>query len=555
MSRFVMEAIAVRERASDGEDASASHPNSLMPHMLVITADSLQTNASLIAPAEGAMRFIASSPALLRDAQRGIPQMLARLASQCGYPLALDGTGAAVLSGPPISVQVVGERSAEDAAAIAMAERCGVARIAAESVMPPRNPARHPTWFQPMIDRWQDDHGAALLVIVPPGALPVWAAQLFTALGNEESPLNARCLVVTSDSDLGAALPAGMALIPRDVHLPAHLMTALNRLRAASALPQLADTTPLFSHAEALSAVVRAVSAHHKKPCIYLDVGDGTTIVIANGERITIHYDPDDDFSRSAMRRVHRRDLAEITRWIPAAPDTASLRRWATRRASWPVAILTDAEDRAIAAAFARACLIQALERIMHGIPDEAIWLLGPAITRLGAPAAALGIVADLIGSAHVAIVACDRDDLLPVIGALALVFPANISDLLLNDAVVPVGSVVRASFGTPRGRSAPSVRITDEEGHTQTADVAENALTAIAGQGSVTLQFTGRTTASDRIVGAGGAGGILIDTRRRPLTSAPHDQARPNVSTRLRPAAMAGAVTGEHPNGGQRVP
>lgn len=554
MSRFVMEAIAVRERASDGEDASAGHPNSLMPHMLVITADSLQTNASLIAPAEGAMRFIASSPALMSEAQRGIPQALDRLAPQCGYAIAAEMMGAAVLSGPPITVQVVGERSAEDAAAIALAERFGVARVTATLVTPPRNPARHRSWFQPIIDAWQNGYSEVLLIIVPPGALPQWAAQLFTALGYVETSPCTYALVIASDSELAAALPTSAMLIPRDEHFSSHLTATLNRSRAASAFPHLADTTPLFSHAEALSAALRAVSAHREKPCMYLDVSDGTTIIIADGDRATVYHDPDSDFSRGAMRLVHDREPAGVTRWIPAALDTASLRRWAARRASWPMALLTDAEDRAIAAALARACLTQALERVLHRIPDEAIWLLGPAVTRLGS-AAVLGIVADLIGTARVAVVACDGDDLLPAIGALSLTYPANMSDLLLDDAVEPVGSVVRTSFGTARGHDGDSVQVTNGEGRTHTMEVAGNALTTIAVRGSVTLRFTGQTTAGDEIDAEGGAGGILIDTRRRPLTAAARDPARPNVSRRLRPAVMESAVMGENPNGSQRVP
>lgn len=545
----------MRNAASDTGETSADRRRDMTTHMRVIAADSLQVTALMIAPAEGQIRFIASSPAMTTEARRGIPDALARLASQCGDTLATDMTSAAVVSGPPIAMQVIGAPRAEDAAAIEMATRFGIAKSTAAPLTPPRNPARHQSWFQPALNAWRDGRSEALLVIVPPGALPQWAAQFFNTLGDVAPPPGGNCLVLASDADLAAALPNDIILIPRGDHLAARLAATLNRLRAASALPGLDDDTPLFAHTEALSAAVRAISARHRKPCIYLEVADGTTLIVADGDEAAVYHDPDHDYSRGAVRLVGRREPAELMRWMPFALDTALLRRWTMRRASWPMAFLTEPEDRAIAAALARACLIPAVERITHRLPNEAVWVLGPALTRLGSPAAALGIVADLMDSPHVAVVACDSDDLLPAIGALTLTYPGITADILFHDAVVPVGSVVRASFGHARERGRTSVRLTDGKEGTHTLDVTRNALTTIAGQGPMTLRFAERELPGGVISIEGGAGGILIDTRRRPLTAGAPDPTRPNVSNRLRALAANGGIADEQRREFPRVP
>ena len=56
--------LPVRNAASDLSAIPADQQPDMMPHRLIATADSLQATVSLIAPAEGEMRFIASSPAI-----------------------------------------------------------------------------------------------------------------------------------------------------------------------------------------------------------------------------------------------------------------------------------------------------------------------------------------------------------------------------------------------------------------------------------------------------------------------------------------------------------
>ncbi len=522
--------------AADGASATPPiQPGSVTPQLLIVTVDSVQAAIALIAPTEGEARFIASRPAIADEPHRGIPGALARLAAQCGFALTEEMIGATIVAGPPIALRVVGECDAADAAALAIVERFGVARIVAEP-MTPRNPTRDRSWYRPVIDAWRDGRIEALLVVVPPGVLPLWAAQFFTALGAVTADRQARLLALASDADLADALPADAIVLPRDAHQASHLSGALNRLRAARFLRGNAADAPILARPEALAVATRAVSAACRRPCVYLDVADGTTVMIADENGVAVYHDPETDYARGAVRLLNRCESAQITRWIPFAVSASSLRTWALRRISEPMAILADEKDRVIAAGFAHAALSMALEKIALPIPDGAMWVLGPTLARLGSHAAALRIVADLMPSARVAIVTCDDDDLIPAVGALSVSHPADASSLLVHDALMPTGSVVQASSPGRRARGVMTATLASDD-RTVTIEVTPDTLTAIPCLTSATFSLTGDAARGDRINVHGGPGGVLIDARRRPLAAVTPHASRPSVSGRLRPA------------------
>jgi len=522
------------------DEASATptvQSGGVTPQLLIVTVDSVQVAAALIAPTEGEARFIASRPAIVDEPHRGIPGALTRLTAQCGFALADATIVATIVAGPPIAVRVVGKRTAADATALASAERFGVARMVAAPVTPPRNPTRDRAWYRPVIDAWRDGLIEALLVVVPPGILPFWAAQFLTALGEVPTGGQGRVLLLTSDADLADTVPADAIVLPRDAHQASHLSGALNRLRAARLLHGSAADAAILARTEALAVAARVVSATCGRPCVYLDVADGTTVIVADENGVAVHHDPEIDYARGAARLLNRCEAARITRWIPFAVSTSALRTWALRRISAPTALLADEEDRVIAAGFARAALVMALETITLPIPDGAMWVLGPALARLGSHAAVLRIVADLMPSARVAIVTCDDDDLIPAVGALSVSHPADASSLLAHDALVPTGSVVQESSPGRRARGVMTATLASND-RTVTIEVPPDTLTAIPWLTSATFSLTAEASSGDRISVEGGPGGILIDTRRRPLTAVTPHASRPSVSGRLRPAA-----------------
>gem|GEM_PF-5883570 len=533
----------MRTSFGDAPITRTDQQGAMLPHQLFATADSLQISISLIALAEGHARFVTGSPAITHEPRRGLPGALDRLAEQCGYALTEELIRAVVVAGPPLAVHIVGDCGTTDQAALDLAEQCGIAHIVAPPILPPRHPARDRSWFEPIADAWKSGRLEALLVVIPPGALPLWVPPLLTTLSNIPCPAHARLLILGSDTDLSTALPPGALLIPRDDRLTERLTDALNRERAVRLLDRFPVEATIVSRPEALTAAARAIASARRVPCVLLDVADGTTVIVANNGTAAVYHHPDIDCARGAVRLLNRVKPDEIARWLPFTLDATALRTWALRRVSWPMAILTDDEDCAVAAALARAALRVVLGTITSPIPEGAVWIVGQSIMRLGPPAVALRMIADLMPSVRVATVAGDADDLLAVVGALGSRYPDDVIRPLTDDALLPVGSVIQAVLSGERAGEPLSATFTHGD-HTMTVDLLPNAIATIAGDVATTVTLTrnGRDDAPIRT--QGGPGGILVDTRRRPLTAIPQPGPRPNVSGRLRPALAIGDVS-----------
>lgn len=532
-----MENAAVRVPIDRATAPGTDQPTGLAPHQLIVTADSLRVNLSLVAPTEGRARFITNSPAITHEARRGIPGALYRLADQCGFPCTEEMIHGVVVAGPPLALHLVGERGTADQTALDYIARYGIAHVEAPPPPLPRHPERDRAWCDAIRATWEEGEFETLLVVIPPGALPLWVAPLLTTLAEGKPAEYARLLVIGSDPDLAAALPPGALFLPRDERLTEHLAAALNYQRATRLFNWLPGQTPVVSRPEALAAAARAIATERGTPCVYLDVADGTTVVVADERAFALHHDPAMDYARSAVRLLNRAGPDEIARWLPFPLDPAALRAWAVRRVSWPMATLTDDEDRAIAAAMARAALRLALGSIRERISDGAAWILGQSVAALGAPAFALRSVADLLPAVRLATVARDGDDLLPIVGLLASLNADDATGALVADAVIPAGSVLQDSASGERARGTRSVTITCRDDR-RTVAVPSNTMTTIPCDAPATITLTrdGRDETPIRV--EGGDGGILLDTRRRPLATVPRQESRPNVSERLRPTA-----------------
>ncbi|MHB8645029.1 MAG: hypothetical protein ACYDAR_04485 [Thermomicrobiales bacterium] len=488
------------------------------------------------------MRFITSSTATTTEPRRGLPGALRRLAEECGFPLGEEQIRGVIVAGPPIALHVIGACSTTDQAVLDHVEQLGIARVVAPSLTPPRHPMRDRSWHAPIADAWRDGQLEALLVIIPPGALPVWAPPLLTALDETSLAGDGQLLIVGSDADLERALPPGTRFIPRGDNAVERMMHALNRIRAARLLGRVPGDATIVSRPEAVAIATRAVAARQGESCVFLDVADGTTIVVAQDGAAAVYHDPAIDYAHGTVRLLNRVGPEAIARWLPFSLDATALRTWAVRRASWPMAILTSTDDCAIAAAFARAALRTLLDTV-GAIPNGARWMLGPSVTRLGSPMASLGLIADLMPAVRLATVVSETEDLSPALGVCESFFLGDTLHVLQDDAFLPIGSVIRASLDGERPAAALSATVTRGRG-TMTVNVAPNATTTIAGDGAATVTLTRSGRDDAPIEAQGGPGGILVDTRRRPLRALPQEDARPNVSARLRSLSAVNDVS-----------
>lgn len=243
-------------------------------------------------------------------------------------------------------------------------------------------------------------------------------------------------------------------------------------------------------------------------------------------------------------------DLEEILRWTPEAFSEAELSDLIYNRSINPQTIAVTEEEIHLEQALARALLRQALEEAgsswgwtKPGAPimpsAGLIVLCGNALAAAPRPGQALLTVLDALQPTGVFSVAVDRDGVLPMLGLLAKEEPAAAVQILEGGALFELGWVIApAGAGVPGERA---IRITveseDKGEYRIDAEFGELIAVPLAPNASAKLSLKperkvdiGRGPGRGRkITVHGGAVGLVVDVRGRPLLLPQDDEERRN--------------------------
>ena len=514
-------------------------------HILIHCADQ-GLGASLLAATEGRMRFITSVPIAAATEELTVPRLLATLAEQTGLALRPSDISAVLLSGRPDRLMVLGDPASHDAHAFGHLARLGVACLAQESLVPPARAARLSPWVRMVLDQWQAGGADALVVVIPPGPLPLWAAQFLTALNALPLDDAIRCIFVTSDEALSALLPPAAVHVTRGESLTEMLIATLGRWRLARAAIPHGEATPVIYRQQVLTTAVQAAETMLGRPVAYLDFSAGGTCIVSTKQAVQLAHFPDLDCGRGIGTIIERCGLDRIAHWLPQRSDAPDIRRWALHRMLWPHAALTEDLDRLIAGAFARAAARWMIAESGISIPQDALCVLGPSWLYWSTPAAAMRAVADILALTGAVRVALDVDDLMAAIGFLMRAGPDDLSSLLERDALLPLGTIVPLPTGDPRhAEGGIAVDLVGDDGSNHLT-AASAGMTIVPNTGPATLSYRGRRDHRTVAVEVeGGQCGLLLDARPRPLAhSSEMMPSRDSVSARLRSEPRSGTPT-----------
>jgi hypothetical protein len=509
------------------------------PRSVILHLGDYRCEALLTAATEGATRFVASAPDEPGPSGDGVATALQMLADQCGDALTQEDIEAIIVRGRPLSARVVGELIDADRAALHAVERDGTVRILTAHDAPPRRASRRKEWAEQIAAQSRRGANDLLIVALPTGNVPVWAAQLVNAV--QESPRRAdhQLVILASDAALAPALLPDTILLERNDTLPRTLAGTLAHIRAARRAPNLPARAHALSAVAATAAGVSFARGTQDETIAYLNLSEGSTIVIAHPAGIDVLHDADCDMAAGAVTLLHRVGAETIARWIPFPMDAASLRSWAVRRVAAPRALLIDPADRAIAGGFARAVFRVLIARsAAPHTPTRCI--VGPGLMRIGMAADAMRAVADSVPVSRLAAIEADVDDLLPAVGYFAMHAADSARSLLAHDALAPLGTILAVPSRGERSDAAVVALLTGSSGETRTP-IARDELTPIALRSAGTIRLIRRDGREESCAVGGGPGGVLVDTRARPLRgSAAKADTRGKISDRLR-APVAG--------------
>lgn len=298
------------------------------------------------------------------------------------------------------------------------------------------------------------------------------------------------------------------------------------------------DVLPIPT-ARAFGSVMGYLAALYKGRVYGLDLGAGSvTFTTADPQQVRLSVRSDLGMGRHVGVLRNPAGIEAIQSWLPEEVDPAAIQNYLANKLLQPHTIPATSEELHLEQAVARLMMQRTvqdaatdwgwMDRQALLPPCQLLVLRGRTLTEAPRPSQVAMMVLDAIQPTGVFAVALDRYGVLPALGALAAFEPLVPVQVLEAGALVELGwVVVPYGHATPGHRAIHAVMETDK-GARVMADVEYGSLevlTLLPGETAVLrLQPSRRFDVGNgpgrerKITISGGALGLVIDARGRPL-------------------------------------
>ncbi len=298
------------------------------------------------------------------------------------------------------------------------------------------------------------------------------------------------------------------------------------------------------STASALGRVIRFLSEKYEpeKGVMGVDIGSDSIVLAAafNGEE-TLRVFPSLGVGGGASGVLEKSSLEEIKRWMPIALPDKEIRNYIYNKSAYPASLPMLEEHLEIEIALAKQALrIAILNTIpsLHRNSDKSGSLMpavepiigsGRILTKAPNLSQVMSILLDGLQPTGVTTLAVDQNGLLPGLGATAEINPLLTVQVVESNTFLNVGTIIAPIGYTRPGITVLRIRILREDGRSITRDIKYGTLTVLPidfGE-KVSLHIRplhrfdigmGGPGKAGKVTAVGGALGIVIDTRGRPL-------------------------------------
>ncbi len=287
------------------------------------------------------------------------------------------------------------------------------------------------------------------------------------------------------------------------------------------------------------------------KGVLGVDVGaSSTTIACALQGQLALRVFPQLGLGTKLNNLTHYIPLELITRWLSEEIPDATVRDYLQNKAVYPASLPITPEELDIEQAITRQILRTAVHSTISALPFELRsagdaflpWLepilaSGGALSLAPTPGQSLLMLLDGLQPVGVTTIVLDQNNLLAPLGAAAEINPLMVVQTLESHAFLNLGTIIAPVGRSRQGSTVLRVRATFEDGSDTKFDVKYGSIEIIplpAGQ-SAQLHLQplhrfdigmGAPGRSGRVRVVGGALGIIIDARGRPL-NLPQDPGR----------------------------
>ena len=305
------------------------------------------------------------------------------------------------------------------------------------------------------------------------------------------------------------------------------------------------------STASALGRVVRFLSEKYEpeKGVLGVDIGSDSTILAAafHGEE-TLRVYPNSGVGGGAAGVLEKSSLEEIKRWLPIKASDNLVRDYIYNKSTYPDSIPTEQDHLEIELAIAKQALRMAASDLIPSLEKQidSMGILLPAVepiigagrilTEAPKRYQSLSVLLDGLQPTGVTTLALDQNGLLPGLGALAEINPLMTVQVIESNTFLNLGTII-APIGISRlGTPVLRIRLYREDGRLLTRDIKFGTLAILPVEmgEKVSLHLRplhrfdigmGGPGKAGKVNAVGGALGIIIDARGRPLQFYPDEE------------------------------
>jgi hypothetical protein len=301
----------------------------------------------------------------------------------------------------------------------------------------------------------------------------------------------------------------------------------------------------LLPTATAFGRMVRFLSHvyNSNKGVLGIDVGASAT-VLAAGFTGDLHLGvyPDLGLGEKITGILEHSTLEEIANWLPMDFNTDQIRDYLHNKSLYPYTLPCSAEVLALEGAIARRAMQLGVRRLLESIPVqvlregvrmlplfEPIVATGSILTNAPSRGQAMLTLLDGLQPTGVTTVVLDQNNIMPGLGAAAQVNSILPVQVLESSTFMNLGTVISPYGRAPYGALALRVKVKQEGSSETTLEIKHGTLEVIplplGKVASLHLQPLNRFDVgmggpgrSGSVRVAGGALGVIIDARGRPL-------------------------------------
>jgi hypothetical protein len=280
--------------------------------------------------------------------------------------------------------------------------------------------------------------------------------------------------------------------------------------------------------ATAFATIARYFAALQNNSILGVDVqSDSVSFVTADAQRAQVHIRTDLGMGKPLAHLLDFVSPADIARWVPLEVSEEEIRDFITYKSLYPQTVPQSELELYLEQAAAR-------ELIRCAAPDKLpvykmILARGPVLTNAPRPGQTVLMLLDALQPKGIFSIALDKYNVLPALGALALEQPTAVVQALEAGVLEDLGWVIvpygKSQTGKPvitgvlESENLGQFNLDIEDGAIETAVLAPGQAAAVDLKPGKRMDIGYGEGKGKKITVRGGAVGLVIDARGRPLS------------------------------------